>query len=149
MTNTVTSAGGVVFFKDTMLMLKKFNGDWVLPKGHIEAGEHRMVTALREVEEEASVSARIHEYIGEINYEYNDIFNHNTHMYKKVYWYLMSAESDYCFPQREEGFKLASYVEIDRVLAMVRYEDERRIVERAIDIYNNKYLNLLNSRSML
>jgi len=26
------SAGGVVFFRNTILLLKKFNGDYVLPK---------------------------------------------------------------------------------------------------------------------
>ncbi len=137
--NTVTSAGGVVFLNDSMLLLKKFNGDWVLPKGHIEYGEHRMMTALREVKEEASVKARIHEYIGEINYEYKDVYNHNTHMYKKVHWYLMTANNDYCSPQREEGFKHATYLPIDEVLNIIRYEDEKRIVERAIDMYLEKY----------
>jgi 8-oxo-dGTP pyrophosphatase MutT (NUDIX family) len=33
------SAGGIVFFKNSILMLKKFNGDWVLPKGRVEKDE--------------------------------------------------------------------------------------------------------------
>lgn len=30
------SAGGVVTFRNTILLLKRFNGDWVLPKGSIK-----------------------------------------------------------------------------------------------------------------
>ena len=30
------SSGGVVIFGNTILLLKKFNGDWVLPKGRVE-----------------------------------------------------------------------------------------------------------------
>ena len=35
------SAGGVVLFGNAILLLRKFNGDWVLPKGRIEAGEQK------------------------------------------------------------------------------------------------------------
>lgn len=35
------SAGGVVLFGNAILLLRKFNGDWVLPKGKVEEGENR------------------------------------------------------------------------------------------------------------
>jgi len=41
------SAGGVVVFGNAILLLKKYNGDWVLPKGRIEKGEEVEATALR------------------------------------------------------------------------------------------------------
>ena len=43
------SAGGVVLFGNAILLLRKFNGDWVLPKGRVEEGEQRKDAALREV----------------------------------------------------------------------------------------------------
>ena len=46
------SAGGVVLFGNAILLLRKFNGDWVLPKGKVEEGEKRQEAALREVLEE-------------------------------------------------------------------------------------------------
>ena len=33
------SAGGVVLLGNAILLLRKYNGDWVLPKGKIEPGE--------------------------------------------------------------------------------------------------------------
>ncbi|MCG8485127.1 MAG: NUDIX hydrolase, partial [Clostridia bacterium] len=30
------SAGGVVVFGNAILLLRKYNGDWVLPKGRVE-----------------------------------------------------------------------------------------------------------------
>ena len=33
------SAGGVVLVGNAILLLKKYNGDWVLPKGKVEPGE--------------------------------------------------------------------------------------------------------------
>ena len=35
----LTSSGGVVYFNNSILLLKKINGDWVLPKGGVEQGE--------------------------------------------------------------------------------------------------------------
>ena len=37
------SAGGVVLFGNAILLLRKFNGDWVLPKGKVEEGENNEI----------------------------------------------------------------------------------------------------------
>ena len=58
-----TSSGGVVIFGNTILLLKKFNGDWVLPKGRVEKDESIREAALREVLEESNVRAEIIKYI--------------------------------------------------------------------------------------
>jgi 8-oxo-dGTP pyrophosphatase MutT (NUDIX family) len=66
------SAGGVVLFGNAILLLRKFNGDWVLPKGKVEEGENRQEAALREVLEETGVKADILKYLGEIHYTFKD-----------------------------------------------------------------------------
>ncbi len=135
-----TSAGGVVFLGDTMLLLMKKNGDWVLPKGRIEENEHRSQTALREVLEEADVRATIHEYLGKIHYEFYNVWRNNEMTSKTVHWYLMTTKSKHCHPQREEGFKVARFVPIDQAFNMVHYDDERKIVGKAIALYTEKFL---------
>lgn len=42
----------VVLLGNAILLLRKYNGDWVLPKGKIESGESHEEAALREVKEE-------------------------------------------------------------------------------------------------
>ena len=64
-----THAGGVVYRKNGMspevllVTAKREPSIWVLPKGHIEAGESPDQTAVREVFEEAGVRARIVEFL--------------------------------------------------------------------------------------
>lgn len=63
-THTPTHAGTVVFRKsdDEILYLVVSSSDganWVLPKGHIDAGESAEVAALRELAEEAGVTGEI------------------------------------------------------------------------------------------
>ena len=127
------SAGGVVVFWNAILLLKKYNGDWVLPKGRIEKGEEVEATALREVLEESGVKAEIIKYIGEINYSYKNL-QENEIVSKTVHWFLMKSNSMDCFPQRKEGFIDAMYVHIDKAKTLVRYDDEKKMIKKGLEI---------------
>jgi 8-oxo-dGTP pyrophosphatase MutT (NUDIX family) len=65
-----THAGGIVFRYDgdcpcyLVITAKKNPNHWVLPKGHIDPGETLAEAALREVQEETGVRARIIKPIG-------------------------------------------------------------------------------------
>ncbi|MDR1774830.1 MAG: NUDIX hydrolase [Clostridioides sp.] len=127
------SAGGVVLFGNAILLLRKFNGDWVLPKGKIELGESHEDTALREVCEETGIKADILKYLGEIHYTYKENWDENKEVHKIVYWYLMQSKNMNTVPQKEEGFIDAKFIHIDRVVAMARYDDEKEIIKVAIN----------------
>ncbi|MCG8538580.1 MAG: NUDIX hydrolase [Clostridia bacterium] len=126
------SAGGVVYFGNAILLLKKYNGDWVLPKGKIEKNEDIKDTSIREVFEEGGVKADVVKYIGKIQYSFKNSWKNNEIINKTVHWYLMKARSMTCNPQKEEGFIDARFIHIDRVQAMAKYEDEKSIIEKAI-----------------
>lgn len=128
------SAGGVVVFGNAILLLKKYNGDWVLPKGRIEKNEEVEATALREVLEESGVKAEIIDYIGEIHYNYKNL-QENEIVSKTVHWFLMRSSNMDCFPQRKEGFVDAMYVHIDKAKTLVRYEDEKKIIKKGLEIF--------------
>lgn len=133
---TEVSAGGVVFFGNSILMLKKMNGDWVLPKGKIEKFEEQRDAAIREVLEETRVKAEIIEYIGSINYTYRNYWTNNEVVDKQVHWYLMTSKSMKCLPQKEEGFKAAKFIYVDKVLDLAKYEDEKSMIFKAIKLMN-------------
>lgn len=126
------SAGGVVYFGNAILLLKKYNGDWVLPKGKIEENENIKDTSIREVSEEGGVKADVIKYIGKIQYSFKNSWRNNEIVNKTVYWYLMKARSMVCNPQKEEGFVDARFIHIDRVKNMAKYDDEKSIIEKAI-----------------
>lgn len=125
------SSGGVVVFGNTILLLRKFNGDWVLPKGRVEYGESTKTAALREVYEESGVKGQVIEYLGKINYKYKNI-KKDEMVLKTVHWYLMTANSMESKPQKQEGFADAVFVHIDKVTGLVRYSDERKILNKCI-----------------
>lgn len=127
------SAGGVVIFGNAILLLKKYNGDWVLPKGKVEENEEINDAATREVLEEGGVKGTIVKYIGKIHYTFRNNRQENEIVNKTVHWYLMVSRSMECTPQKKEGFIDARFVHIDRAAQLAKYEDERRIINKAIE----------------
>ena len=125
------SAGGVVVLGNAILLLMKYNGDWVLPKGRVEENEEIEEAALREVYEEGSVKAELNGYIGEIHYQYRFGRNKNLTKDKTVHWYLMKARNMKCHPQKEEGFINAKYIHIDRAIELAKYDEEKDIIRKA------------------
>jgi ADP-ribose pyrophosphatase YjhB (NUDIX family) len=74
----VTHAGGVVFRRrwgvvQYLLVEASANpNEWVLPKGHCEAGESEIATAVREVQEETGVWARTVSDLGVVRWTVGD-----------------------------------------------------------------------------
>jgi 8-oxo-dGTP pyrophosphatase MutT (NUDIX family) len=130
----VYSAGGVVFLKNSVLMLQKINGDWVLPKGKIETYEQSSDTAIREVREEAGIKATIVQPIGETSYKFKNYWSNNHVIEKRVAWFLMKAVSTQAKPQREEGFIAAKFIHINNVQQLAKYDDEREMLIKALEV---------------
>ncbi len=131
-----TSCGGVVIHRGKILALYKsyknrYEG-WVLPKGTVELGESHEQTALREVKEEADVKASIVKYIGKSQYNFTvpeDMVS------KEVHWYLMTADNYHSKPQREEFFVDSGYYKFHEIYHLLRFSNEKQIVEKAYQEY--------------
>ncbi len=139
MARETVSCGGVVVYRGKFLLLfmnyyNRYEG-WVLPKGTVETGESYEETAIREVKEESGATAAIIDYLGTCKYDYKTpqgIVN------KTVNWYLMSGESFYSRPQGKEHFTDSGFYKYHEAYYLLKYDDERRMLELA----NEKYRNL-------
>ncbi len=130
------SCGGVVIFRGKILLLYKnikgkYEG-WVLPKGTVEEGEELSETALREVKEESGVTATVRKFIDVSHYSFT--VGDET-VEKDVHWYLMSSESYYSRPQREEFFMDAGYYKYHEAFHLLKFSNEKYILEKAYAQY--------------
>ena len=131
-----TSCGGVVIFRGKILLLyknfhNKYEG-WVLPKGTVEEGEDHKDTAMREVLEESGARASIIKYIGTSEYTFTVL---EDTVEKEVHWYLMMADSYYSKPQREEYFMDSGYYKYHEAFHLLKFTNERQILEKAYSEY--------------
>lgn len=130
------SCGGVVIFRGKILLLyknlrNKYEG-WVLPKGTVEEGEDYKETALREVKEETGVSASIRKFVDVSHYTFSV---GDEVIEKDVHWYLMSSDSYYSKPQREEFFLDSGYYKYHEAYHLLKFANERQILEKAYEEY--------------
>ena len=131
-----TSCGGVVIYRGKILVLykrykNKYEG-WVLPKGTVDMGETHEETAIREVKEESGADAVIRRYLGATHYNFS---TSREMVNKEVLWYLMSSESYYSKPQREEYFEDSGYYKYNEAFHLLRFPNEKQILEKAYAEY--------------
>jgi 8-oxo-dGTP diphosphatase len=122
----VRAAGGVVV-RDGLVALvhRPRYDDWTLPKGKLDRGESFEDAALREVEEETGLRARLVRELPSVNYEVRG-------RPKVVRYWLMEVESDEGFVVNDEVDEIR-WVEPAEALALLTYDRDRDVLRAAAD----------------
>jgi len=121
-----THAGGVVYrlkeaIPELLLVSSRFDKSiWVLPKGHIEPGESSDETAVREVFEEAGVTARIVEFL----VTSQQVVRGAT---QQIEYYLLERLAE---EEATEGRKVA-WLARDAALRRLTYDEHRTVLTKA------------------
>lgn len=125
------SAGGVPISEGKVYILKKKNGEWVMPKGHLEQGETPETAALREVLEEAGIVASLLDKVGETHYRFTVPPSKEVRE-KTVHWFLMEVIER--TNTLEPVFEKVVLVEIPAALKLLTFEADRRILRQAAEL---------------
>lgn len=136
------SAGGVIFrlrdgVTEAALISVKGGKVWGLPKGTAEKGENLARTAHREVREETGLEGRIIDRLGHIEYFYTfkDDDGGTKRYFKIVYFFLMEYISGKVEDHDSEVDE-CRWVPIDEAVSLMRYKDEKEILEKARRMIN-------------
>ncbi len=136
-TELVVSAGGVLFNDDNkvLIMKRKVEKIWVLPKGKREEGETLRENALREVTEESGIEAPyIDRPVGIVRYTffwYPDDMNYN----KSVHYFLMKVDGDPTLNMEKE-FSEYLWSGEEEAMKLLKHENDRLITRKGFEIVN-------------
>jgi ADP-ribose pyrophosphatase YjhB (NUDIX family) len=136
-----TSAGGLVFstrdgvVQGVLIGRRDRRGvlRWLLPKGHVEAGETVADTAIREVAEETGISGHIVAELGTVDFWFTAP---DRRVHKTVHHYLISADGGELSSADVEVDEVA-WVPLDEMASRLSYDDERRLVEQVPSLLDN------------
>ena len=130
-------AGGVVFCRDRVLLLKNDKDEWILPKGVIRDKQLAQSVALDRVFKEAGVKAEIISPAGETSYEFYSTTRKQP-VCNRITWYVMKAEDFSYRLAFEQGFVDGDYYLIDQALELITYSQDKALVKVAYDKYLNE-----------
>lgn len=128
------SCGAIVFYlkenKEQVLLIKHSNsGHWSFPKGHVEAGETEVETAVREIFEETGVKAKLDTRFREVV-----TYSPKKDVIKDVIYFFGTSDSYETVKQESEVAEIM-WVDISKVLKSVSYRNDKDLVTKAIRFY--------------
>lgn len=132
-------SAGIITFTDNsahkrvFLLLEHQDGHWDLPKGKIENGETLQETALRELQEEAGISATfIPGFEQTIHYIFSN--KENQLVTKTATFFLGQANANSITLSHEHAdFK---WLPLEEAVKLVTYENARQLLELAEQFLN-------------
>ena len=127
-------AGGVVFYQDTVFLLRNEKREWVLPKGVLRGNARLKDVAEERVRSETGVNAEIIEAAGETNYEFYSV-TRRAPVNNRVMWYVMRAEADTFRIAFEQGFIDGGWYPVESALDMVTYTQDKSLLRLAFEKY--------------
>ena len=132
------SAGGIVFKNDLWLICQHSqHKGWVFPKGLIgdeDSSETMEQAALREVEEEGGIKAKIvYDKPVKVGYKYS--FEGNL-IEKTVYYFLMEYVSG--DPKNHDWeMSESKFVAKEEIIKTLTYQSDQKAFEKVLDIFTN------------
>ena len=116
--------GGVVFDnRGRVLVLEHRNGTWVFPKGHLDPGETALEAALREVEEEAGVTATLL-----VTATQTTRYTNGRGEHRLITWFLMTTTATEPV-LREATFLHGAFLTPDEARAKLNYPEDKTLLD--------------------
>lgn len=154
------SAGGFVFFEDDkthelfVALLRKPDGYYLIPKGHIKKGEETQDAAVREVKEELNLkeTPEIVSFLRIDSYTFT-LDDSNTTHHKNVHLYVFRLNKRAEIrPQIDEGFEAAEWIPFEKAVEKISFDRENLLRARQCFYYNKPvkiYKDLTDIKSLI
>ena len=129
----IAAAGGVVYRWTSVgqleiLLIKKQDGFWTLPKGRVKPGEPCTDAVAREIAEETGVTGPVERPIHEIVYT---IQKHGRPRRKAVTYYLMRASGGSLRPNKTERIEKVRWFPLEAAIQRIGRNRVRAAASRA------------------
>ncbi len=107
-----------------------------LPKGLVDPGEKPLEAALREVREEAGITASLVTKLADIKYVYTRTWGDGARVFKVVSFYLLRYESgriNNISPEMRIEVARARWVPLEDAVSLLAYRGEKQMARKACE----------------
>jgi 8-oxo-dGTP diphosphatase len=129
----IVAVGGVVYRRDKsgrvrLLLIKKRNGFWTLPKGRVKPGEDATTALAREVGEETGITGPVESVVHRVAYT---VQKRSGPRRKVVTYYLVQASDGEPCPGKKEGIQKVRWFSLKAALQRIGRDHVRAVASRA------------------
>lgn len=132
------SAMAIVFYENKILVTKEliYGNEYLsLPKGHVEKGETKIETAIRECFEETNIQIKKKDLIKELDpYEIRFINHYNKFVKKRIYPFCFRIKNAGSPQTKEKWIVAAQYMDINEFLKKASYDNIKEMVIEAYEL---------------
>lgn len=122
-------AGGVVFDAEgRVLVIRNHKGEWLFPKGHLDPGETLLQAALREVKEEAGITATC----PDPGARWTTSYRNDRGQPRRITWFRLQAPRDATPVMHEAQFPEGIFMPPDRARARLSFPVDRDLLDRVL-----------------
>jgi 8-oxo-dGTP diphosphatase len=114
-----------------LLLIKKRNGFWTLPKGRVKPGEDTAAAVAREVCEETGITGPVERAIHQVTYM---IEKRSRPRRKVVTYYLLRASDGEPRPDKNEDIQKVRWFPFDAALQRIARERVRAVAGQAANV---------------
>ena len=118
---------------ELLLLKHRFGGHWSFPKGHVEAGETKVATALREVHEETGLTIQL-----EDGFRQSVEYYPRPNIRKQVVYFLGYADDDRTRRQEEEISEIR-WVPLKSAHREVTFRNDKNLINHAKKFLRRKF----------
>ena len=115
-----------------VLLVRYRSGHWAFPKGHLEAGETSQQAAVREVQEEGGVLARIVAPLSSTRY------TNDRGEAREIEWFLMLAEDNQPEGIIEDTFSEGGFMAVSEAREQLAFEPDRALLAEALRLLETR-----------
>lgn len=132
----IRAVGGVAL-RDTpcgklqVLLIRKRNGYWTLPKGRVKRGEADEAALMRELREETGLTGLVGELVSQTSYQ---VVKDGRLKRKIVVYYLIWAEDGMLHPGTHEGIEEACWMDVPHALRRIGRPRVRAVLRSALTL---------------
>lgn len=111
---------------ELLLIKHRSGGHWSFPKGHVEAGENELQTALREIKEETGLDVRLLD-----GFRQSVEYFPKPHVKKQVVYFLAHPDADDTVHKQEEEISEYKWCLLDDADEMVTFKNDKNLIRAA------------------
>ena len=120
-------AGGLVFCGDKVLLIRNDKHEWSFPKGVSKTGDRLVDVAKSRVFIETGIDADVVAPCGKTSYEFYSA-TRGKPVHNNISGFVMSAKTEDCVPNVEEGILESSFVPVEVAMDSVTYGQDKSLL---------------------